>query len=244
MRTGPTPWRLAACAALAFALPSCESGGHFTLLGYTTKPNYDTNIHTVRVPIFQNRTFIRGVEFDLTQAVIREIEQKTPYKVVGPGCEADTELSGVVTVFTKGLLNLNPLNEVREAELTLGVEVVWRNLRTGEYLTKPPRRPGEAPLPQLQAPFGPQLATAVPVPPAAPQEPVAAEPPPGALPAPAGPPLVTGAPLPPELAKPPVVLIRSAASYIPELGQSTTTALQRNVDSIAVQIVSMMESPW
>jgi len=42
-------------AALLFALAlcGCESGGHFTFLGYTTRPNYDTCIKTVYVPIFQ-----------------------------------------------------------------------------------------------------------------------------------------------------------------------------------------------
>jgi len=163
--------RLTAWAALALLLPSCETGGNFTILGYTTRPNYDTNIHTIRVPIFQNRTFIRGVEFDLTQAVIRDIEQKTPYKVVGPGCNADTELTGTVLIFTKGLLNVNQINEVREAETTLSVEVVWRDLRTGEYLTKPIRRPGQPALPELQAPR--PLMLGGPMAPTAPQEPVA-----------------------------------------------------------------------
>jgi hypothetical protein len=245
---------LAACAVVAVLLPSCESDGQFKLFGYTTKPNYDINIHTIRVPIFKNRTFIRGVEFDLTQAIIREIEQKTPYKVVGPGCNADTELSGTVIIYTKNILDVNQLNEIREGETTLSVEVVWRDLRTGEYLTKPLRRPGQPGLPQLQPPGSLRLgALSGPVAPTAPQEP-AAEPLPnveGAPGSPAIPPVVEGplalpgaAPVPPDQAKPPSVIVRSVASFIPELGQSRTSALQKNVDSIAVQIISMMETPW
>ena len=69
-------------ALSALLLCSCESGGNFTILGYTTKPNYDPNIHSVYVPIFKNLTLRRGVEFDLTRAVVREIEAKTPFKVV------------------------------------------------------------------------------------------------------------------------------------------------------------------
>jgi hypothetical protein len=42
----------------------------------------------------------------------------------------------------------------------------------------------------------------------------------------------------------PPVLIQSTASFIPELGGSITTARQKNVNSLAVQIVSMMEVPW
>jgi hypothetical protein len=131
------------CAALL--LPSCAWDGNFTILGYTTKPNYDTSIHTVRVPIFKNQTFYRGLEFELTQAVVREIQAKTPYKVVSAGCDADTELTGNIVQFTKIILNRNQVNEVREAETIMGVEIVWRNLRTGEILSLPKKGPGAPP---------------------------------------------------------------------------------------------------
>jgi hypothetical protein len=42
----------------------------------------------------------------------------------------------------------------------------------------------------------------------------------------------------------PVVLIRSIAHYRPELGETLTTALWKNYDRMAVQIVSMMEKGW
>jgi hypothetical protein len=131
-------------AMLPLLLEGCEGGGHFTILGYTTRPNYNTDIHTVRVPIFQNDTFYRGMEFLLTASVIREIELKTPYKVVTAGCPADTELTGKIITFTKNLVIPNQLNEIRESETTLGVEVVWRDLRPGhlgEYLSSPPPKP-------------------------------------------------------------------------------------------------------
>ncbi len=81
-------------------------------------------IRTVYVPIFKNHTFRRGYEFHLTRAVVREIEAKTPYKVVSNCESADTELVGTIITFTKRVINANQLNEVREAETTLGVEVV------------------------------------------------------------------------------------------------------------------------
>ncbi len=39
-------------------------------------------------------------------------------------------------------------------------------------------------------------------------------------------------------------LVRSVASYKPELGESISTAQQRNCDRMAIQIISMMENPW
>jgi hypothetical protein len=188
-------------APVAFALPACESGGHFTLFGYTTQPNYDTSIKTVRVPIFQNTTFYRGLEFDLTRAVIKAIERDTPYKVVNGECNADTELTGKIIIFTKNILNRNQLNEVREAETNLAVEVVWKDLRTGEFLSNPRRGP-----------------------------------------APEAPPPALGEPPPPTKAAP--VQVFSLGHFIPEVGQSLTTAQQENVNHLAVQIVSMMEKPW
>jgi hypothetical protein len=191
-----------ALAAVSMVLPSCAWDGHFTLFGYTTRPNYDRGIKTVRVPIFENATIWRGLEFDLTQAVIREIELRTPYKVVSAECNADTELKGKIISFNKLLLNRNQLNEVREAETTLAVELSWRDLRSGEVLSAPrPKEPGY--------PFPP---------PPAPGEP----------------------PPPP----PPPVLVQSVATFIPEVGESITTAQKRNVDRLAVSIVSMMETPW
>ncbi|HXG10304.1 MAG TPA: LptE family protein [Gemmataceae bacterium] len=187
-------------AAGALALPACEWDGHFTILGYTTRPNYDPCIRTVRVPIFENLTVWRGLEFDLTQAVIREIELRTPYKVVSAESAADTELTGRIISFNKLLLNRNQFNEVREAETTLAVEVSWKDLRTGEYLSRPRPRP---PAPGMPAP-----------------------------------------PPPPPGEQPPPVLVQSIATFIPELGESITTAQKRNVDRLAVQIVSMMELPW
>src|SRR6266550_711027 len=109
------------------ALPGCESGGHFTLLGYTTRPNYDTCIKTVYVPIFKCQVLLdetrRQVPFDLTRAVIREIESKTPYKVISDRDRADTELTGNVLTLTKNLLIRNQLNEIREGETVLTVGI-------------------------------------------------------------------------------------------------------------------------
>jgi len=138
-------------AAVCLVLPSCQEDGNWRVLGYTTKPNYDCTIHTVRIPIFKNilmgDSVTRGIEFQLTQAVVREIELKTPYKVVGPNENADTELTGTITTYSKVLLNRNQLNEVREAENDLVVAIEWRDLRTGELLSKPHRTTPLPPLP-------------------------------------------------------------------------------------------------
>jgi hypothetical protein len=128
---------LAVPVLVCAALTSCESGGHFSVLGYTTRPNYDPCVKTVYVPIFDNKTFWRGLEFDVTRAVIREIEAKTPYKVVSDRDGADTMLTGSIVSFQKMVINRNQLNEIREAETVLTAAVVWQDLRSGEVLSQP-----------------------------------------------------------------------------------------------------------
>jgi hypothetical protein len=136
--------------ALAVALAGCTGDGHFTLFGYTTVPNYDQGIHTVYVPIFKNVSYRRGLEFYLTQAIVREIEAKTPFRVTDCRERADTELIGTIVGQTKSPVVLNQLNEVRNVEMTLTVELYWKDLRAGHVgdplsLNKP-RRADEPPL--------------------------------------------------------------------------------------------------
>jgi len=216
-------------AATALLLPSCNWDGSFTVLGYTTKPQYPDHIRTIYVPIFKNLTLWRGLEFDLTRAVIREIEAKTPYKVVSsPSC-ADSQLSGTIISLNKNVINRNQLNEIREAETTLAVEIVWKDLRTGEILSRPrPPATANTSIPPIP---GPTPTPGMPVPETA----EGAVRPPDYVP----PGIPIGAPPPP-----PPVLVQSIASFIPELGESITTAQQKNVNRLAIQIVSMMESPW
>ncbi len=139
-------------APLALALSSCEGGGNFTLFGYTTRPNYRTDICSIRVPIFKSRIYFdetrQGLEMDLTAAIVKQIELKTPYKVKE---NADTELTGTIISLNKNILNRNQQNLPRETETQLAVEVKWVDLRTGENLTKPARGPGALPPPAPDA---------------------------------------------------------------------------------------------
>ena len=242
-----------ALASCAMILPSCAWDGHFDVLGYSTQPNYDTSFKTVRVPIFKTRvnliaTPIPGLEQDLTEAIVREIQLKTPYKITQG--DADTELTGTIVGFTKSLLNYTQLNTIREAETTLVVELVWRDLRTGKILTRATRRPGQGLPADPRQPLLPDDLTAG----VATRDSVL---PPGSKPfvVPSAPRLPTSGdigpgsnevavidPLTREKAVP--VTVRSVGHFRPELSESFTSALKENVDRIAVQTVSVMEKGW
>ncbi len=135
---------VASMVAVAAVL-GCQ-GGPPTIFGYQlgAKALYDTNIRSVYVPVFHNRAFQttphRGMEVEITRAIVREIGAKTPYKVVSDPSEADTELLGNIVSIDKLILNRNQQNLIREADLVITVDVLWRDLRDGRILsaTRPP----------------------------------------------------------------------------------------------------------
>ena len=138
-------------------LAGCGWDGHFTFIGYNTRPNIDENIKSVYLPIFKNKAFqtspYRGMEFELTRAVIREVEMKG-FKVISDPGHADTELQGSLVSISKNMLNFTEQNEIREGELVVGVEIVWRDLRTGIVLSNP-RKPKGVLTPAELPPFDP-----------------------------------------------------------------------------------------
>lgn len=215
---------------------SCAGDGHLCLLGYTTQPNYDTNIRTIYLPIFENITYYRGMEFDLHKALQNAIHTRTPYRITSNRAGADTELTGKIVNFLRNVPLINPNNSPRSIETTLTVELTWTDLRTGEVLSRRQRRPGE-PVPLDLPPPGagsvlPGVAAPVSPTPfvqdAAPQ---------------AGGPAIDPRPAPPPGPAVPV-LINATTTYHPELAESLTTGQLRTIDKMAVQITNMMQTPW
>ena len=133
-------------------LTGCESGGHFTLLGYTTKPPFDESIRSVYVPIPLNVTYAKNLEFELQLAVLNELNSRAgaPRVTSNRNC-ADSELVMKIVTPRKTTILLNQLGEARDVELGLNIEVVWRDLRAGhvgDILSNPKRfDPKELPLP-------------------------------------------------------------------------------------------------
>ncbi len=125
-----TPWawvppQVAAIALLVGTLAGC---------GYESHELFPQDVHTIAVPIFQNRTFYRGVEFDLTEALVKQIELRTPYKVTDPG-RADTIIQGAVVRVDQRRLSRRAQGGVpQELEVEITVDFEWRNQTTSEVL--------------------------------------------------------------------------------------------------------------
>ena len=125
-------WTRARYGALVLCLIPVLGG--MTGCGYSHTAMYPDNIGSVGVPIFDNRTPYRGVEFDLTEALIKEIELRTPYKVVHPS-KANTVLRGVITNINQRVLSQRKVGGLPdENEVTMLVNFDWKNQQTGEKL--------------------------------------------------------------------------------------------------------------
>lgn len=106
---------------------------------------YRQDVKTVAVPVFGNRTYYRGVEFRLTKAVISQIENRTPYKVV-PREQADTILEGeVVDTGVHYQSRSQTMGLPQEQLYYLTVTFTWKDMRTGERLVIRPAFQQSAP---------------------------------------------------------------------------------------------------
>jgi hypothetical protein len=89
---------------------------------------YAPDVQTVFVPMIESDSFRRDLGERLTEAVVKEIELKTPYKVVGTP-DADSILSAHLVGDTKRVIIENQNDDPRGIELTLFAEVTWYNRR-------------------------------------------------------------------------------------------------------------------
>jgi hypothetical protein len=145
---------------------------------------YPPDIQTVYVPVFESDSFRRNLAEFLTEAIVKEIELKTPYKVVGTA-QADSVLSGKITTDTKRVIIEDKYDFPRETQVNMSVEVRWVH-RRGHLMNQP-----------------------------------------------------AAIPLPQDL-----VVLSGDGALVPEFGQSVATAQLQSIQSVAQQIVSLMEMPW
>lgn len=130
-----------ALVALSVALvQGCAGDG--TVAGYSSKSIYDKSIHTIALPIFKNHTFYREYEFQLSEALVKDIEARTPYKVTRD-TRADTQMTGTILSVDQRLLSRTLDSGVtQEAEVVVTVSFEWKDLRTGKIIRKRSRIQG------------------------------------------------------------------------------------------------------
>ncbi len=145
---------------------------------------YNPNIRTVYIPIVRNDTFRPMVGVQLTEALVKAVELRTPYKVIGDP-SADSTLTCRVISESKQVITENRTDDPRALDAILNIELTWLD-RRGNLL--------------MENRFVP----------------------PGQF----------------------AFLFTESSHFVPEGGQSVSTALQHDIERLAETIVQQMESRW
>ena len=103
--------------------------------GYSNESLYPDDISSVCLEMFDNQSFRRGVEFELSDALAKRIEADTPYKIITDADRADTVIGGqIVSIGQLALSTDRELGTVLESEVLLRAVVHWKNFKTGELM--------------------------------------------------------------------------------------------------------------
>ncbi len=89
---------------------------------------YAPDVTTVYVPMIESDSFRRDLGEQLTEAVVKQIELTTPYKVVGTP-DADSILSARLTSDSRRTLGETAYDDPRVYETEITAQVTWVNRR-------------------------------------------------------------------------------------------------------------------
>jgi len=85
--------------------------------------------------MFDNQSFRRGVEYELSDALAKRIEAETPYKIISSRDRADSIINGQIVSIDESVLSIErEVGRALEKEVQLTAVVSWKNLKTGELL--------------------------------------------------------------------------------------------------------------
>ncbi len=103
--------------------------------GYSSRSILKQNVHTIYVPIFDNKTFRRGLEYGLAKAIKDEIMFKTQLRIVEKE-DAETLLNGVIVNFNETVMVVDSNDNIVESRIFIVVDFTWKDLRTGRTIVK------------------------------------------------------------------------------------------------------------
>lgn len=121
---------LSLIAAVVVSFCGCGGTG-----GYSNESLFREEVSSVCLEMFDNLSFRRGVEYELSDALAKRIEAQTPYKIISDRDQADTLISGqIMQIGEFALTAERQTGRALEKEVQLTAVVNWKNLKTGELL--------------------------------------------------------------------------------------------------------------
>ena len=96
---------------------------------------YRPDIRTVHVPMVQSDSYRRYLGERLTEAIVKEVELRTPYKVVDEA-SADSVLTVRLVSDSKRVINNNKFSEPRDIETDFFIQTNWIDRRGDLIMTQ------------------------------------------------------------------------------------------------------------
>ena len=122
-------WHARRLAALAAA--ACIAA--FAGCGYSTQALIRDDIRTVHIPVFNNRTWFRGLEVELTNAVLDEVKLHTRL-IIASRQNADSTLEGELLEVKSEALTKTEQDMVVLRGVTVEVRFRWVDNLTGRQI--------------------------------------------------------------------------------------------------------------
>ena len=101
--------------------------------GYSTSSLMPAGVRTISVPVFDNDTFRRSIEVQLTKAVHSEILTRTSLKLTETHL-ADSILEGTITRVDQPVAAEDERDRITTQDVFVTVKFTWKDLRTGEVI--------------------------------------------------------------------------------------------------------------
>lgn len=101
-----------------------------------TRSLYRQDVRTVHVPIIESDSLRRALGERLTEAVVKQIELNSAYKVVGSPEEADSILRCQIISDQKRILAETRTDEMRATGIALQVQVDWLDRRNQSLIQR------------------------------------------------------------------------------------------------------------
>jgi outer membrane lipopolysaccharide assembly protein LptE/RlpB len=122
--------RIGLLLALAVLVSAC---------GYSTRSMVSEDYTTIAVPIFHNDTRRHDLEFEVTRAVVEELNARTHLKVISDAGAADLVLSGRLVDVDEDALSRRKKQRPRDSVVFVTAEIEVKDRATGESVVSPRR---------------------------------------------------------------------------------------------------------
>ena len=103
--------------------------------GYRTGPMTRADVRTVHVAMFDNDTFRRGLEVELTDAVRKELRRRTRLGLVSRD-RAASLLTGRIVRVREKIAARDSAGDILRKDVKVYVDFEWRDLRSGAVLAR------------------------------------------------------------------------------------------------------------